>query len=322
MNLGIIIRVLKPVFQNRFPKVVPVGHLDTTGFNNCDHFFLMVLLELNYMPLILVTNDDGINSQGIRTLSKALQSVGEVYIVAPEREQSAVGHALTLHRPLKSEKIRNKTYFINGTPTDCIILGVNKLLPQKPDLIVSGINNGGNMGDDITYSGTVAAAIEGTLCGILSIAISLVREAQSNIVYYNKGGLRFQKAAKFAQRLAKQVFEKGLPADTFLNVNVPDTTRIKGIRLTSQGKRVYDNSIYEMLDPRGRKHFWIGSDTPVWQSGEGSDFEAVKNDFISVTPVHLDLTNYKALKYMKNNWRFADNRRLKKNTLSQGKMDR
>ncbi len=274
------------------------------------------------MPLILVTNDDGINSQGIRTLSKALQSVGEVYIVAPEREQSAVGHALTLHRPLKSEKISNKTYFINGTPTDCIILGVNKLLPQKPDLIVSGINNGGNMGDDITYSGTVAAAIEGTLCGILSIAISFVRKAQSNIVYYNKGALRFQKAAQFAQRLAKQVFEKGLPADTFLNVNVPDTTRIKGIRLTRQGKRVYDNSIQEMLDPRGRKHFWIGSDTPVWQSGEDSDFEAVKNGFISVTPVHLDLTNYKALKYMKNNWRFTDNRRLKKNTLSRGKRDR
>jgi len=261
------------------------------------------------MPLILVTNDDGVNSQGIRTLSEALRSVGEVYVIAPEREQSAVGHALTLHRPLKSEKIHNKTYVINGTPTDCIILGVKKLLPQKPDLIVSGINNGGNMGDDITYSGTVAAAIEGTLCGIPSIAISFAGEAQSNIIYSNKGVLRLRKAAQFAQKLAKQVFEKGLPADTFLNVNVPDTTRIKGIRLTRQGKRVYDNSIQEMLDPRGRRHYWIGGGAPIWESAEDTDFEAVKNGFISVTPVHLDLTNYKALKYMKDNWGFIDNRR-------------
>lgn len=259
------------------------------------------------MPLILVTNDDGWNSQGIRVLSKALQSIGEIYVVAPEREQSAVGHALTLHRPLKFEKINNKTYLINGTPTDCVILGVNRLLPRRPDLIVSGINNGGNMGDDITYSGTVAAAIEGTLLGISSFAISFAEENQGG-----KKSLRFQQSARFAQSLAKQVLKKGLPQDTFLNVNVPDTSVFKGIKLTRQGKRVYDNVIREIIDPKGRKHFWIGSDTPVWQSGEDSDFEAVKNGFISVTPVHLDLTNYNALKYMKNNWGFTDNRRRKK----------
>lgn len=256
------------------------------------------------MPVILVTNDDGGSSQGIRVLSKALRSVGEVYIIAPEREQSAVGHALTLHRPLKFEKINNKTYSINGTPTDCIILGVNKLLPQKPDLIVSGINNGGNMGDDITYSGTVAAAIEGTLLGILSLAISFAGKTQSH-----KKSLRLEEVAQFTQRLASQVLKKGLPPDTFLNVNVPNSPKIKGIKLTRQGKRVYDNSIQEMLDPRGRKHFWIGGGVPMWELGEDTDFEAVQSDFISVTPIHLDLTNYKALKHMKNHWGFTDNRR-------------
>jgi len=254
------------------------------------------------MPFILVTNDDGVGSEGIRTLSKALQSVGEVYVVAPEREQSAVGHALTLHRPLKIGKINNKTYFINGTPTDCIILGVNKLLPQKPDLIVSGINNGGNMGDDITYSGTVAAAIEGTLLGIPSIAVSFVRESQDNSGYRKKS-LRLQEAARFAKRLASHVLENGLLPDTFLNVNVPDAPKIKGIKLTRQGKRVYDNSIQEMLDPRGRKHYWLGGGLPMWESGEDTDFKAIRDGFISVTPIHLDLTNYKALKYMKNNWK-------------------
>jgi 5'-nucleotidase len=259
------------------------------------------------MPVILITNDDGGSAQGIRALSKALQSVGEVYVIAPEREQSAVGHALTLHRPLKFEKINNKKYLINGTPTDCVILGVNRLLPQKPDLVVSGINNGGNMGDDITYSGTVAAAIEGTLLGILSIAISFVGKTQSR-----KKSLRLQRVAQFAQRLASQVLKKGLPPDTFLNVNVPDSPKIKGIRLTRQGKRVYDNPIQEMLDPRGRKHYWIGSGVPMWESGEDTDFEAVQNGFTSITPIHLDLTNYKALEYMKKHWGFTDNRRRKK----------
>jgi 5'-nucleotidase len=249
------------------------------------------------MPVILVTNDDGWNTRGIAVLSKALQSIGDVYIVAPEGEQSAVGHALTLHRPLKFVKINSRTYFINGTPTDCVILGVNRLLPQKPHLIISGINHGGNMGDDITYSGTVAAAIEGTLLNIPSIAISFAGEMPGRA-----GVTKLKEAAKCAQRLASQVLKKGLPQDTFLNVNVPDCRKIKGIEITRQGKRVYDNSIQEMMDPRGRKHYWIGGGMPQWESGEDTDFKAVRSGFISVTPVHLDLTNYKALKYMKENW--------------------
>ncbi len=264
-----------------------------------------VLLKLCIMSLILVTNDDGVSSPGIKALSKALQSVGEVYVIAPEREQSAVGHALTLHRPLKFEKIKNKTYFINGTPTDCVILGVSRLLPQNPDLIVSGINNGGNMGDDITYSGTVAAAIEGTLLDIPSIAVSFAREAQNNKGYRKKSS-GLQEAAQFAKKLSMQVLEQGLPPDTCLNVNIPDSPRIKGIKLTRQGKRFYDNSIQEMLDPRGRKHYWIGGGVPMCEFGKDTDFEAVQNGFISVTPIHLDLTNYSALNYMKDKWGFAD----------------
>jgi len=270
------------------------------------------------MPLILVTNDDGGDSPGIKVLSKAMQPVGEVYVVAPEREQSAVGHALTLHRPLKFKKINNKTYLINGTPTDCVILGVKRLLPQRADLVVSGINNGRNMGDDITYSGTVAAAIEATLLGIPSIAISFAGENYSRRSCF----LRFKEAGRFTQRLARLVFKKGLPPDTFLNVNIPDIPNIKGIKLTRQGKRGYDNAIQEMTDPRGKKHYWIGGGIPMWEPGKNTDFEAVQNGFISVTPIHLDLTNHKALKYMKDKWGFTDNRRRKKHRLSQKKRHR
>lgn len=250
------------------------------------------------MAVILLTNDDGVSSQGINVLSKTLKTAGEVYVVAPEREQSAVGHALTLHRPLRFEKIGSRTYFINGTPTDCVILGVNRLLPQKPDLIVSGINNGGNMGDDITYSGTVAAAIEGTLLGIPSVALSFAGKAQNYKKY-----LRLHEIARFTRRLAGMVLKRNLPPDTFLNVNIPDAAKIRGIKLTRQGKRAYDNSIQEMSDPRGRKHYWIGGGVPMWESGEDTDFEAVQKGFISVTPIHLDLTNYNALRYMKNHWK-------------------
>jgi 5'-nucleotidase len=234
------------------------------------------------MPVILVTNDDGISSPGIKVLSKTLESMGDVYVVAPETEQSAVAHALTLHRPLKFEKIRSKTYHVNGTPTDCVILGVNKLLPQKPDIIVSGINNGGNLGDDITYSGTVAAAIEGTLLGSTS---------------------KLKETAKFSRRLASMVLENGLPPDTLLNINIPNSPDIMGVRITKQGKMIYDNAIKEISDPRGREYFWIGGGIPQWETGENTDFEAIQNGYISITPVHLDLTNFKALKYMKENWR-------------------
>ena len=254
------------------------------------------------MPAILVTNDDGISSPGIKVLAKTLKTIGDVYVVAPETEQSAVAHALTLHRPLKSEKTGSNTYFINGTPTDCVIAAVNKILPLRPGLLVSGINNGGNLGDDITYSGTVAAAMEGTLLGVPSIAVSLVRENRNGPAI-KWSASAYVAAAAFARELAVRVLEKGLPVDTLLNVNVPEAKKIKGVKFTKQGKRIYDNSIQELRDPRGREHYWIGGGIPQWEAGGDTDFEAVMNGYISVTPVHLNLTNYDALKYLKANWK-------------------
>lgn len=241
------------------------------------------------MSIILVTNDDGIHSDGIIALFDALQTLGRVYIVAPENEQSAVGHALTLHRPLKPHQIGDYKYSLNGTPTDCVAIGISKLLPQRPELIVSGINRGENLGDDITYSGTVSAAMEGTLLGIPSIAISQT----------GNDPFDFDTAAKFALKMSKIVLKNGLPPDTLLNVNVPNTKTIKGVRLTKQGKRVYDNAIQEMFDPRGKKHYWIGGGIPRWESGHDSDFDAVWDGYISITPLHLNFTNFDALDYLK-----------------------
>lgn len=254
------------------------------------------------MPLILVTNDDGISSPGLKALSKALSSLGDVYIVAPETEQSAVAHALTLHRPLKFEKIKKNAFHINGTPTDCVVIGVKKLLPRTPDIIVSGINNGGNLGDDITYSGTVAAAIEGTLLGVPSIAVSLVRSSSYSGVLPIRSS-RLGEASEFSVKLASMVLSDGLPADTLLNVNIPNTPEIMGVKITNQGKMTYDNAIKEISDPRGRAYFWIGGGSPKWEAGKNTDFEAITKGFISITPIHLDLTNYKALTHMQERWR-------------------
>lgn len=252
------------------------------------------------MPVILVTNDDGISSPGIRSLSRALRQLGDVYTVAPEREQSAVAHSLTLHKPIRSTRTAKNTYFINGTPTDCVILAVNKLLPVRPDVVVSGINNGANLGDDITYSGTVAAAIEGTLLGIPSVAVSLVRNGHSN---GNRGVASwFQTAADYALDITARVLEQGLPGNTLLNINVPHVKKIKGIRITKQGRRVYDNSVQERHDPRGREYYWIGGTVPSWEAPEDSDFAAVREGYVSVTPVHLDLTNYQALRFLEEMW--------------------
>jgi 5'-nucleotidase len=253
------------------------------------------------MPIILVTNDDGISSAGIKVLAKALKPLGDVYVVAPESEQSAVAHALTLHRPLKSSKTAKQHYSINGTPTDCVIIGVNKLLPERPDIIVSGINHGGNLGDDVTYSGTVAAAMEGTLLGIPSIAVSLATDPRTN-GNVNVKPSRFSVAAEIALRYAEIVLKKGLPKDTLLNINVPDVSEPEGVKLTKQGKRIYDNSIQEVSDPRGKKHYWIGGGMPMWESGEETDVEAVISGFVSVTPVDLDMTNYKALQFIRKDW--------------------
>lgn len=242
-------------------------------------------------PLILVTNDDGVHSPGILALFRAMREIGDAIIVAPDRERSAVSHALTLHRPLKVETVGENIYSVNGTPTDCVALAIQKILPRRPHLVASGINKGANLGDDVTYSGTVSAAIEGTILSVPSFAISLAGERPYH----------FDAAMPFAIEAARYILESSLPYDTLLNVNVPNLPKgsVKGIRITKQGKRIYDNAIQEIFSPWGDKHYWIGGGKPYWEQGEDMDIQAVLDGYASVTPIHLDLTNYEALAMLK-----------------------
>ncbi|MEI6214501.1 MAG: 5'/3'-nucleotidase SurE [Desulfuromonadales bacterium] len=241
---------------------------------------------------ILVTNDDGIHASGIRALAEAMESLGKVIVVAPDRERSAAGHSLTLHSPLRVFELHEGWYAVDGTPTDCVNMGIHSLLPVKPDLVISGINHGSNLGDDVTYSGTVAAAMEANLMGIPAIAVSLATFDQ---------GKSFNHAAGIALRVARQVIEHGLPADTFLNVNVPDCA-INEMQLpliTRQGRRSFVGSIVHKTDPRGRKYFWIGSEEPSFNDEPGTDFHAINRRHVSITPLHLDLTNHDSLNTLK-----------------------
>jgi 5'-nucleotidase len=243
-------------------------------------------------PILLLCNDDGVRSEGIAALSTALKELGTVYIVAPDRERSAASHSLTLTHPLRVEKLGPRSYSVDGTPTDCVNLGVNGILKgKKIDLLVSGINKGANLGDDITYSGTVSAAMEGTILGIPSIAVSVVTRSK----------FRFDVASEFAVIVARKVMHNGLPDDTLLNVNVPNLPRekISGVRMTRMGKRVYGDVIVEKRDPRGRKYYWIGGDYLSSEEVPGSDLEAIEDNYVSITPIHMDLTNYSALRTLR-----------------------
>mgnify|MGYP001306302468 CR=1 FL=1 len=235
---------------------------------------------------ILVSNDDGIHSEGIWALDQVLKKLGDVTTVAPDRVQSSMSHALTLHRPLRVQETSPKRFAVNGTPTDCVKLALTGLLDDRPEMVVSGINKGPNLGDDIIYSGTVSAAIEGTLLGIPSIAVSLVAQKD----------FHFEAAAEFAAELAARVSKKGLPLGTLLNVNVPSipSGEIKGWRLTRQGKRHYVEQVVERIDPRGKKYYWIGGDDLGFAKEEGTDCMAVHEGYISVTPLQVDMTGYRA----------------------------
>jgi 5'-nucleotidase len=234
--------------------------------------------------IILVSNDDGIHSEGILALENSLRGVGEVYTVAPDREQNSMSHALTLHRPLRVLELGSRRFAVDGTPTDCVKLALTGLLPVRPDLVVSGINKGPNLGDDIIYSGTVSAAIEGALLAIPAIAVSLVTFENFD----------FSAAAEFAAELIAHMGEKPIPLETLLNVNVPPLPKekIKGWRITRQGKRHYSENIVERIDPRGKKYYWIGGDNLGFSREEGTDCMAVHEGFVSVTPLQVDLTNY------------------------------
>lgn len=236
------------------------------------------------MARILVTNDDGVFSEGIRLLASALSDFAEVVVVAPDREQSATGHSLTLHRPLRMQQIEKNQYSVDGTPTDCVNLGVLWLLAESPpDLVVSGINFGSNLGDDVTYSGTVSATFEGALLGIPSIAFS--QEVGEHF--------SFERGATFARKFVEELLKEDLPGDLLLNVNFP-AGPMRDVEFTRLGRRRYKQSVVEKTDPRGQRYFWIAG-TPEWQEEEGTDQSAVLRGSVSVTPLHLDLTDHRGL---------------------------
>jgi 5'-nucleotidase len=234
---------------------------------------------------ILITNDDGIGAEGLKVLEESLSDLGTVWVVAPDREQSGQGHALTLNHPLRFERRAAHHFAVQGTPTDCIYLGVHQILETRPRIVVSGINRGINMGDDLTYSGTVSAAFEATLMSVPAFAISQeVRE----------GGASFEAAGHFARNLAREILGRGLPPDTLLNVNVPGCAP-RGVRVTRQGKRLYPGGVIKRTDPKGRAYYWIGGKPAEWEADPESDFASIGEEFISVTPLHLDLTNHKVI---------------------------
>jgi 5'/3'-nucleotidase len=240
------------------------------------------------MPVILVTNDDGVYSEGIQALAEAMRPLGEVLIVAPLTEASAIGHALTLRRPLRIERIRENVHAVDGTPTDCVNLACEILLKRLPDLVVSGINKGWNLGDDVTYSGTVSGALEGALLGAPAVAVSLKRSPTYD----------FQPAADHAAAVARMVLARGLPPRTFLNINVP-VGKPKGIRVTTQARRNHVTQIDARTDPRGSAYYWIDEALDEYHPDSGrSDYEAVISGYTSVTPLQPDMTNYDWLKQL------------------------
>ena len=236
------------------------------------------------MKNILVTNDDGVFAEGIEVLAKILQKKYYVIIVAPDRERSAASHSLTLHHPLRIVKVSKNKYAIDGTPADCVILAINSILKRKPDLVISGINNGPNMGEDILYSGTVSAAIEAMNMGYPAIAVSLAS--------YQKGN--FADCAAIIDSLLDKDFISILSPKTILNINIPpfSINEIKGIKVTKLGHRIYTDFIEERNDPRGKPYFWIGGQVPEWSEVGETDFDAIKSGYVSITPLNVDMTNY------------------------------
>ncbi len=237
---------------------------------------------------ILITNDDGISAPGLRYLARALSEVGEVTVVAPDREQSAVGHAITLHKPLRVDRLEldglgPRAFATNGTPADCVVLGMVELVGGKTDLVMAGINRGANLGEEVLYSGTVSAAMEAAMAGVPACAVSVVpgREPQ------------YEAAAGFAAVLGEGLVETGLPRDCFLNVNVPDG-RIRGVEITRLGRRRYENRIYRREDPRGREYYWFTGDPIEEDSEPGTDIGATRAGRISVTPLFLNLSSPEA----------------------------
>ena len=243
-------------------------------------------------PFILISNDDGYQAPGLLALTRILKKIAEVVVVAPDREQSATSHALTLHRPLRVTEHGKGLYAVDGTPTDCITLAIHELLDRKPDLVVSGINLGANLGDDVHYSGTVSAAMEAAILGIPSLAVSLV--------VWRGQVPQFQTAAAVAKKFCHRLLSgKVFPRNVF-NINVPNipTKQLKGYRFTKLGKRNYGGIIIKKRDPRHRDYYWIGGDERTFKKIPSSDTAAILNGCVSITPLQVDMTNYALLEAM------------------------
>lgn len=243
--------------------------------------------------LILCTNDDGIHARGLEVLVSAARELGRVVVVAPDRQQSASSHSLTMHRPLRATRTEGRDrYVVDGTPTDCVLLAVNQLLERSPDFVLSGVNHGPNMGEDVLYSGTVAAAMEGTILGVPSVAISFAGQREE--------WLRNQDRP-LRTLLRTLVSREDFPEETFFNVNIPEShpDDVRGVRVTALGRRVYSDSLTKNRDPQGREYFWIGGGESHWTGREDSDFRAVEAGYISVTPLHLDLTNFRLMEQVR-----------------------
>lgn len=249
--------------------------------------------------IVLLTNDDGIYAEGIQMLGEALLQDEEIelYIVAPNHERSATGHAITMHRPLRAEEVRffhNSNvmgWAVNGTPSDCVKLAIEYLLPKKPDLVISGINRGANIGTDVLYSGTVSAAIEGIILGIPAMAVSLVLPMQES----KQPDFRF--AANFVLRIMRYICDHNLPENTLLNINVPDKTRreLAGVAVTRLGLRHYRNTFQKRVDPRGKNYYWLAGEPSETPEEKDTDVAAIKKSYVSITPIQFDLTNYELL---------------------------
>lgn len=236
---------------------------------------------------ILLSNDDGILARGLGILEKACEPLGELYVVAPDREQSATSHSLTLHHPLRPVRLGERRWQVDGTPTDCVMLACEALLDARPDVVISGINHGPNMGEDVLYSGTVAAAMEGLALGIPSVAVSFAGSV------LRADALLETQVDLLTALLRKLIALPAMPRDTLLNVNLPPVAGndVKGIRLTRLGRRVFSDSITRMKDPWGREILWIGGGSVEWSGPDDSDFRAVRDGYVSVSPLHLDLTH-------------------------------
>jgi len=247
-------------------------------------------LITNHQSRILVSNDDGIHAPGLDVLERIARTLSnDVWVVAPEQEQSGAAHSLTLHLPVRVRKIAAKRYAVNGTPTDCVLIGIQEIMKQKPTLVLSGINLGSNVGDDVTYSGTIAAAMEGTILHVPSIALSQLCDDRDKVYW--------QTAEKHAPALIKKLLKTGWPKGSLMNINFPDCPpgKVKGVKVCPQGKRRISVALTERMDPKGRPYFWIGGDRDNTPDKTGVDIEFLEKGYITVTPLNMDLTDYKAM---------------------------